>query len=240
MSEWPNSFIETLSNSQIVTLRDLFQFRIDHVTWDFDEILSDTQTPVKKEFLLRTGGKFDFRNRKIDRWLALAHWSVDFDKSISFNEIAKVEADVWSDKDVLVRALPNVPMQVYSRLAYENKVAQSVITTRIPDLNDVTFAWLEKHYPWIDKKDIHIRLKKESQGGLNGDVFKGVTARNIGSKIHVDDSVNSVAEVINLSDASALLFPRSMEMGKFVNSNRVIEFPDMQLWMRLFGLHQDY
>lgn len=170
----------------------------------------------------------------------MVFWSVDVDNCASFDEIAKVEADVWSDKDVLMRALPNIPMQIYSKIASANKVKQSVITTRIPELRDATFAWLEMYYPWIKKNDIHIRSKKESQAGLTGDIFKGVTARKVGSKIHVDDSPASVAEVISRSGASALLFPRSKEMGKFTNNSRVVEFPGMELWLRLFGLHRDY
>ncbi|KKP48027.1 MAG: hypothetical protein UR38_C0002G0130 [Candidatus Woesebacteria bacterium GW2011_GWA2_33_28] len=88
-AERPHIFIETLSNKQIVLLRDLFEFRIRKITWDLDEILADTQTPVKQEFYNKTG--FDFQDRRIDQWLALAHWAKA--KGANFEEASKLRQE---------------------------------------------------------------------------------------------------------------------------------------------------
>jgi len=227
-AERPHIFIETLSNKQIVLLRDLFEFRIRKITWDLDEILADTQTPVKQEFYNKTG--FDFQDRRIDQWLALAHWAKA--KGANFEEASKTETEVWADVDVLMRAKPNLPIQTYSKLAFDHGVSQLVITTRAPELADVTIRWLDNNYPWIDVKNIFIRS--------NGDVFKGHVACQNCSMLHFDDSVLSATEVLKQSDANLMIFPRALEMGNFKSNGRVIEFPDMNLWSRLFGLHQDH
>lgn len=91
--EWPETFIETLSNKQIVLLRDMFEFKIRKISWDFDEILSNTQTPVKEEFYNDTG--YDFRNKRIDQWLALANWAVL--KGAYFEKMSEIESRIWSD-----------------------------------------------------------------------------------------------------------------------------------------------
>ena len=236
--ERQSTIIDKLNLVQINLLRDLFEFRIPVITWDLDEILSDTQTPVKNEFHRKTG--FDFRDRRIDQWLALAHWAVATDSHVDFDEISKVEAAVWADEDVLMMALPNTQMQIYSNMAYDKGIKQAVITTRIPELGEITLAWLEKQYSWIDKANVYIRSKKSSEGGISGDTFKGMKAFEIGSQVHFDDSVSSVAEVLRLSKAGSILFPRSLESGKFAGNERVVELPDMNLWLKLFGLHQDY
>ncbi|HCR35604.1 hypothetical protein A2130_00765 [Candidatus Woesebacteria bacterium GWC2_33_12] len=231
-AENAHTFIETLSNKQIVLLRDLFEFRIRKITWDLDEILADTQTPVKQEFYKKTG--FDFQDRRIDQWLALAHWAKA--KGANFEEASKTEAEVWADVDVLMRAKPNLPIQTYSKLAFDHGVSQLVVTTRVPELADVTLKWLNSNYPWIDTKNIFIR----SSTYMNGDVFKGHIACQHCSMIHFDDSISSATEVLKQSDANLMIFPRALEMGKFKGNDRVIEFPDMDLWFKLFGLHQDY
>ena len=43
MTEWPGGFVETLSINQLNTLRDLFEFRIKRVNWDFDQIFVDSE-----------------------------------------------------------------------------------------------------------------------------------------------------------------------------------------------------
>ncbi|KKP48028.1 MAG: hypothetical protein UR39_C0002G0131 [Candidatus Woesebacteria bacterium GW2011_GWA1_33_30] len=75
---------------------------------------------------------------------------------------------------------------------------------------------------------------------MNGDVFKGHVACQNCSMLHFDDSVLSATEVLKQSDANLMIFPRALEMGNFKSNGRVIEFPDMNLWSRLFGLHQDH
>lgn len=228
-------FFETLTTQQILTIRDLNKFRIPRITFDFDEILSDTQTPVIEEFYKRTG--FDFRGWKIDRWLALAHWSCS-KYGVDFNEISKVETNVWSDESVLAQAKPNLPMQAYSQKASEHKIEQAVITTRIPELTSLTYSWLDAHFPWIQKSNVFIRDKKKSDGGTDGDDFKGIQAKKFGSMLHFDDSIASVTRVIETSDATAILFPRNLERGRFSDTQRVIEFPNMNLWYETFKLHQ--
>ena len=73
MTEWTSGFVETLSNNQIRILRDLFEFRTKRINWDFDQIFVDSEVPVKEKFFIDTG--IDYRDRKIDQWLALSHWA---------------------------------------------------------------------------------------------------------------------------------------------------------------------
>lgn len=229
--EWSQTFIETLSNKQIVLVRDMFEFKIQKISWDFDEILSDTQTPVKEKFFQDTG--FDFRNRRIDQWLALANWATQ--KGANFEEMSAIESRIWSDSDVLMQAKPNLSMQTYSRMAIDHGVGQLVITTRVPELSDVTLKWIGINYPWIDPEHIFIRPNKL----MDGDIFKGHVACQHYSLLHVDDSISSAVEVLKQSDANLMIFPRALEMGKFKGNDRVIEFPDMDLWFKFFGLHQN-
>lgn len=229
--ERPRTFIETLSNTQIVLLRNLFEFKIRKISWDFDEILSDTQTPVKKKFYQDTG--FDFRNRKIDQWLALANWAVL--DGANFDEMSTKESQIWSDPDVLMQAKPNLFMQAYSKMAYENGVGQLVITTRVPELTNVTVKWLEINYPWIDPEKIFIRSNKF----MDGDIYKGNIACQHCSLLHFDDSTSSASEVLRQSNANLMIFPRALEIGKFRGNERVLEFSDMDLWFELFKLHKD-
>lgn len=226
------TFVETLSTKQIDRLRDLFVFKIKKISLDLDEILSNTQAPVKEKFYQETG--FDFRDRRIDQWLALTHWAVL--KGANFKEMSEVESRIWSDQDVLMQAKPNLALQTYSRMASDNGVNQIVITTRVPDLADITLKWLRVNYPWIDSKNIFIR----SNNLMDGDIYKGHIACQHCSLLHFDDSTSSAGEVLKQSDADLMIFPRALEMGKFKGNDRVIEFPNMDLWFKLFGLHQDY
>ena len=122
----------------------------------------------------------------------------------------------------------------------EIKRIGQVLANKLGRISEITLAWLEKQYPWINKADVCIRSKKSSEEGISGDTFKGMKAFEIGSQVHFDDSVSSVAQVLQLSKAGSILFPRSLESGKFAGNERVVELPDMNLWLKLFGLHQDY
>jgi hypothetical protein len=218
-------FVESLTESQILLLRKIVNFQFSVITLDFDEILFNTQEPVKKAFFERTG--FDYRSRKIDRWSALANWALADGWEKTQEEATAFEASVWADKAIFELAKPNVEIQRYSQEAFLRGVKQIVVTTRIPELKNSTFDSLTRFYPWL--KEICIRDKKESEGGLNGDVFKGIIAADVGSELHFDDSVSSGRKVLELSPASLAMFPRSLELGVFNGNDRVIEFSNMDL-----------
>ena len=219
-------FVESLTERQILLLRKIVNFQFGVITLDFDEILFNTQEPVKKAFFEQTG--FDYRSRKINRWSALANWALADGWKKTWEEAAAIEASVWADKKILELAKPNVEIQRYSQEASVRGVKQIVVTTRIPELKNSTFDSLTRFYPWL--KEISIRDKKESEGGLNGDVFKGIITASVGSELHFDDSVSSGRKVLELSLASLAMFPRSSELGVFRGNNRAIEFPDMKLF----------
>lgn len=219
-------FVESLTESQILLLRKIVNFQFGVITLDFDEILFNTQEPVKKAFFEQTG--FDYRPRKINRWSALANWALADGWKKTQEEAIAIEASMWADKTILELAKPNVEIQRYSQKASLRGVKQIVVTTRIPELKNSTFDSLTRFYPWL--KEIRIRDKKESEGGPNGDVFKGIATSSVGSELHLDDSVSSGRKVLELSSASLAMFPRSSELGVFTGNNRVIEFPDMKLF----------
>ncbi|MEK7168710.1 MAG: hypothetical protein AAB778_01745 [Patescibacteria group bacterium] len=141
MTEWPGGFVETLSNKQICTLRDLFEFRIKRINWDFDQILVDSEVPVKEKFYIDTG--INYRDKKIDQWLALSHWA-EKDGYMSFEEAKEIEAPIWEDPEVISLAKPIREMQTYSQKAAERGVIQTIVTTRVSKLREVTFQSLEK------------------------------------------------------------------------------------------------
>lgn len=232
MSERPHSFVETLSNNQINTLRDLFEFRIERINWDFDQIFVDSEVPVKDRFFVDTG--IDYRAKRIDQWLALSRWS-EADGHMSFDEAKIIEGPIWENPQVIALAKPIREMQIYSQMAHEHNVIQSIVTTRIPELREVTYKSVAENFPWIDKHDVHIRSSTRTPR----DPFKGAIVDSLSSQVHFEDSVSSTNEILRLSNAIVILFPRAKEVGFFKGNERVIEFPDMQLWMRLFGLHQD-
>lgn len=95
--------------------------------------------------------------------------------------------------------------------------------------------WLGINYPWIDTKNIFIRSNKH----MSGDIYKCHIACQHCSLLHFDDSPSSAEEVLKQSDANLMIFPRALEMGKFKGNDRVVEFPDMDLWFKLFKLHKN-
>lgn len=222
MAELVTPYIDTLTAQQRNILEDLFSFAIPSITWDFDQIMVDTETPVKQRFYVRTG--IDYRDWKIDRWLALANKAAAEGK-MALADAAKIEMEIWHDPRVMAQVKPIRAVQLYSKIAFLKGVKQSVITSRESKLKDVTLNSIRNSYYWIPEENIHIR----SDDSVSGDEFKGLKVGQLGSNVHIDDAVGSTQAVLNNSDATVLFFPRSAESGTYKGNQRVIELPDMSM-----------
>lgn len=219
-------YLDTLNLNQRNLLCDLFSFKIKIITLDFDQIMVDTETPVKQKFYQDTG--VDYRDWKIDRWLALATHAATEGK-MAFEEAAKIEEGIWRDRFVLKQVKPIRAVQAYSKMAYLHGVKQSVVTSREPDLRQITLDGINKYFNWIPESDVHIR----SDDSINGDIFKGKTVGLVAPDLHLDDSVGSTRTILEHSNASVMLFSRSMERNQFMGNERVLEFPNMSMLLSL-------
>lgn len=201
---------------------DFITFKIKHITWDFDQILVDSETPIKERFFNITG--LDYRNKKLDQWLSLANWASGENK-MDFNEAADIENKIWDDPNILIKAKPISIIQKYSRNASCNSVKQSVVTSRHPKLLKITMDSIRKNYPWIGIDDIHIR----QDNTMHGDEYKGKKVGQIASNVHIDDSVMSATSVLENSNAFVILFPRFLEKNKFKGNKRVLELANIDV-----------
>ena len=219
-------YLDNLTSKQKLFLFDIFTFKVKKITWDFDQILFDTETPVKQAFYIRT--KIDYRQRKIDRWLALSTWAKEDGKKV-LEDLETAEKDIWKDPLVLKRAKPIRAMQLYSKMAFLKGVEQSVVTSRESELSTVTLDGIKKHYDWICEKDVHIR----NDNNVPRDEYKGLTVGEIMPDVHFEDSIDSTSAVLKHSKANVMLFPRLKERNMFIGDERVVELPDMSMILSL-------
>jgi hypothetical protein len=218
-------FLASRGQEKIVS--DLLDFKIKKITWDFDQIMFASEVPVKKDFYLKTG--INCLDWPIDRWLALTERAVA-ESSMSYEEAKAIEMKSWMDPDILVQSKPIRAIQLYSKIAFLKGVKQSVVTARAPSLHEATTYGIQKYFNWIPEKDVHIR-KDES---VNGKIFKGMTVGIVDPEVHFEDSTADTESVLAHSNASVMLFSRSMERDRFLDNKRVIELSDMAIFASLF------
>ena len=229
-----DNFIEGLDKDRFLILYNLVKLNKQKIKngihFDLDEILSVSQDPVKKEFDRICGT--DYCKYQIDRWFALATRAHN-DGIMTFEEARKIEDQLWINPDILVQSQPNMLFRSYSKRAHELGIPQYVTTSRIPNLKDCTYAWLEKHFPWISNQNIAIQSKDY---GLGGDNFKASRIQSIHPYAHFEDALRAVQSIRFLGlDTPVIWFPRKAERGSFANDPRLIEFSDEILFFGLFS-----
>jgi hypothetical protein len=216
-----HSIFKRFSKDQIALLEPILSFKKNIIYFDLDQVLSNTEEPVMAEFDRRVGTNYLQQGRKIDQWRSLQAWAVD-DKKLPKDDAYKLESELWTDSSTLNKALPYKQLKLFSMEAQDAKVEQGVVSSRIYELLDDTLEWIRLHYPWIPKRNIYSRSKKESQ--TKGAVFKADILTSVRPDVYFEDDMYHIEILLKRTDKFPIVyFPRKMDVGK-IKDNRVIEF----------------
>lgn len=202
------------------------------IVWDLDQVLSNSEAPVKQAFFEETG--FDYRDKLVDRWRALAHWTFEAGL-MPLAEAEDIEARLWRNTSILGKAPPNKEMIEYSKKAFTKGIKQFIVTSRPGDDDhyEATIRWRNEHCSWIPATHIRIRDKNDK---MDGGTFKAEIIASIQPDVMFEDSPAHVKEVLKgIENIRIVLFARGAERG-MVNDERVIEVPNMQVFGEAYRL----
>ena len=223
---------ESLTDKQVEVLDKLANYKIPVINWDFDQTLVDSEIPVKQRYYELTG--LDFRDRKIDRYAALSHWT-EIEGSMPFDQASLIEFPIWRNSDVLSKATPITQMQEFSKKCNETNIIQTITTAREPELRQITLDTIEHHFPWFTEKNLNIRFGVRTPS----EPFKGVMSDAIDATVCFEDSITSTRQILKFSNAYVILFPKLLERGMFQGNERVIEFSNFESWGKTMYLFSD-
>lgn len=228
--------VENFSENQIAFLIKLSNCEVDDIKWDLDQVLARSEDAVKKAFDEIVGTNYYLEGRRIDCRRALTAWAFA-DGVLSEEAAMQLEDELWVSPEVLLQSPPNEELQIYSRLAHAKGKKQGVVTSRIPELRNISFDWLEKYYPWISKENIFIRNEENLKE--SGSVYKANVLARLGAGAFFEDTAAHVEEILaRTTNIPIIFFPRPLEVNKFADE-RVMEFSEMTDFFKLLQQFQE-
>ena len=229
------TFAETLTSEQIGFLHRFYSFDIDRISWDFDGTLNDLEVQVIKMWDEIFGT--NYKERTIDKYEALSHWSYKDEISNDLELLLATEEVVWLHPDVLKESRPIKQTANFSKLG--TGVKQNIVTSRVPQLKDQTFKQIKDDFSWINENEIYIRSMEDARKE-NGAEYKARIISKLGPTVHLDDSPEDIRSILNKTTIPWIIFfARALETGTFKDNPRVIEFKSIEQWGEFTSLYHD-
>lgn len=215
------NFLETLRTPQKDFLRSVYQFKIKKINWDIDQVISESEKPVKIYFDLLAGTNIS-DEILVDGWNPISE-IVNRKKLLDINKAIQIEERLWTDPDVLLAAEPNYPLRRFSLQAYWHGIQQSVTTSRIPAFEHTTSEWVTKYFPWIPVELI-MQSKAPDPGGNS---FKLREVLRIAPEVHFEDSTLFMMKLRAANpDIGIIGFPYANDDTSGLSADNIVLFPD--------------
>jgi hypothetical protein len=215
------NFLETLRTSQKDFLRSVYRFKVKKINWDIDQVLSESEKPVKIYFDMIAGTNIA-DEKLVDGWNPITE-IVNRKKLLDISKSIEIENALWTDPDVLSAAEPSYALRRFSLLAYWNGVSQSVTTSRIPVFEHATPEWILKYYPWIPLESV-MQSKVPDAGGNS---FKLRELVKIAPDVHFEDSVLFMQSLHSANPNIGIIgFPYANDDIRSLDADNIIMFPD--------------
>lgn len=153
----------------------------DKISFDADQVLIDSATPVLTEFNKRYNT--NFRPKDINDWYFLEKRLKE--KGVSDKEAERLNLAIWTDPELMdvSKPLPG-SIELYREFLKRSDHQIPIITVRNHKLRDVTLQWFKRYLPEVPESWILMRKNKN----IKGNDFKEEKLRELKINWHFDDS----------------------------------------------------
>lgn len=185
-------------------------------TFDLDQVLANTAETVVSEYNQRFGGKIRW-DEDVKTWFPLTSFLVE--KGLSEDEAMRLEMSFWKDPGILLRAQPLwASLQFFNDMTTYSFGRTHIITTRVPELREITYEWLDRWWisrnPFFIQEQVWIRRDdKESGEDFKIHVINGISNGTEGGiVIHIDDSPEICSRVLTETKAIPILLQSTVDV----------------------------
>lgn len=232
------NFLRTLSYPQKEILFGVINLNTWNleISWDFDQVLIESQSPVFEKADKDFGTHY--KGRKVISWSSVAEWLVEDGKMHDFEKAKDYEEALWNDPDIIAKSPVNRRLQALSFVAWQRGIRQTISTSRPPALEEVTKLQVEKYFPWLIG---HVNQRTVKQAGVNGKDGINFKVRHVSelyqgnhNLVHLDDSMVTLRKLLQLHpNMNVFGFPATKERFSDLIGGQRIFFPDIALFESL-------
>lgn len=200
------------------------------LSWDFDQVLMQTEIPVA-DFCDSDKGTH-YRGRKIRGWNSFSQWLLEDGIFRTKEEADDYENKIWTDPKIIKEGLPNRKLQALSYAAFKRGIKQTITTSRISKLAIVTEGQVKLYYPWLSES---VNQRLEDIPGVAGEDYKVTKVSELymanPSLVHMDDSMTFMRKLLGKNpDISVLGFPAPEDYYADLTGGSRIFFPDISVF----------
>lgn len=201
----------------------------DKKSFDADQVLIDSATPVLKEFNRILGTSY--KPKDIYGWDSLKDWAIQ--KGYPEEEAKDFNFKLWTDPYLLnfSKPLPG-SLEIYRKFLEKSNYPIPIITVRNHNLREVTIDWFKKYLPEVSESLIIMRENDK----IKGNDFKEEKLRQFKIKWHFDDSLDIKDIIINkLPDTNVVYIANSQTLNNPNLSKRLITIPNWEWSPEIYG-----
>lgn len=190
------------------------------VSFDADEVLIDSGTPVVNEFNKRF--QTSHKRKEIDNWNSIKDWAIQ--NGLLEKDAEDLNFKLWTDPDILSIALP-MPgsLDIYRYLLKEIHEIP-IITVRNHKLREVTVGWFKKYLPEVPENWIKIRGPNEEKGNE----FKIQKIKDNNIDWHFDDSLEISLMTVKNTTSNVFYIASKSTLDVISNHKRIKVIPDWE------------
>ena len=188
---------------------------------DFDGIICDLRTLAVNEFNDRCGT--DYSTFDIRCFGQVIVWAKKL--GMSHGEALKIEEELWYKPDFIRKASPVEGAVDFLNWFSERGIKMPIITTRRPNLREITYNWLEEWTPSFPREDVFIRPAVMCD--MSGDIYKAYMVRFLGIDVFFEDIVEQAKVVLDYTDANVILHS-NLEYLDRLYQGRLLRFPEIE------------
>jgi 5'(3')-deoxyribonucleotidase len=227
--ETTKNYLQTLGFEQRIFFHGIINLNTAGLVLDFDidQVLADSEKPVRKKCDLDNGTNYSERNER--GYNIMQKWLVE-DGIMTPEDASGYEAGLWVNPKLLIQSEPNEALQKLSRAAARRNIPQFATTSRTPEVGEATYDWIRMYFPDIPRSNINQRADKS----FKGEDYKALKVAKLYSTypslVHFDDSMSLMRKLLHLAPGVGIVgFPFAHDDISDIQGKNRVFIPDMNI-----------